>query len=95
MAKFSGLKPVIAVQYWTAQSCPKSKIIVLFRSFNVHPMNLCCQKYIQMVFVVAAVLCVPVLLLVKPFVLRARHNNKMKVGGVSWYYACVVCYLAF
>ncbi|XP_076435135.1 V-type proton ATPase 116 kDa subunit a 1-like isoform X2 [Babylonia areolata] len=39
------------------------------------------QQAIQTAFVIAAVLSVPVLLLIKPYVLRARHNKKMRRAG--------------
>ncbi|KAL8619231.1 hypothetical protein ACOMHN_050012 [Nucella lapillus] len=39
------------------------------------------QQTVQTVFLFAALLSVPVLLLVKPFVLRSRHNAKVRMGG--------------
>ncbi|XP_048248409.1 V-type proton ATPase 116 kDa subunit a1-like isoform X5 [Haliotis rufescens] len=39
------------------------------------------QQTIQTILLVAAVACVPVMLLVKPFVLRSRHNKKLRMRG--------------
>ncbi|XP_070185306.1 V-type proton ATPase 116 kDa subunit a 1-like isoform X4 [Littorina saxatilis] len=39
------------------------------------------QQTLQYVFVICAVLSAPVLLLVKPLVLRSRHNRKMLLSG--------------
>ncbi|XP_067672802.1 V-type proton ATPase 116 kDa subunit a1-like isoform X3 [Haliotis asinina] len=39
------------------------------------------QQTIQTILLVAAVACVPVLLFIKPFVLRAQHNAKLRMRG--------------
>ncbi|XP_071108344.1 V-type proton ATPase 116 kDa subunit a1-like isoform X12 [Haliotis cracherodii] len=39
------------------------------------------QQTVQTILLVAALACVPVMLLVKPFVLRSRHNKKLRMRG--------------
>ena len=41
------------------------------------------QQLLQMIFVVVAFLCVPWMLLIKPFVLRSRHNKQIKAQPLN------------
>ena len=52
----------------------------------------CFQQAIQTALVVLALLMVPVMLLIKPFILRARHNAKMRVSALlySWTVSCML-----
>ena len=39
------------------------------------------QRYVQLILVLVAVACVPVMLCIKPFYLLAKHKKKTKVSG--------------